>query len=68
MRLVLVVLSILRLDVVMNPPVFNNCAGSLHLFGRVSGLGLMHVTLFFTVTLDFATFAYEFLHPVVLRD
>ncbi len=45
MRLVLVVLSILRLDVVMNPPVFNNCAGSLAWIWPVWRAKIMHETL-----------------------
>ena len=44
MRLVLVVLSILRLDVVMNPPVFNNCTGSLACIWPVWRAKIMHVS------------------------
>jgi len=39
------VFSILRLDVVMNPPVFNNCAGSLAWIWPVWRAKIMHVIL-----------------------
>jgi len=39
------VFSILKLDVVMNPPVFNNCAGSLAWIWPVWRARIMHVML-----------------------
>ena len=48
MRQAKAVFSILKLDVVMNPPVFNNCAGSLAWIWPVWRAKIMHVVFYET--------------------